>query len=79
MDSYSLSYHQPEVLRLQLERVMISEGSCNCGNESMGMSPNKDTLSLGMAANSTQVNKLVFASSPMEVKVARCQFCKFVV
>ena len=64
MDSYSLNYHKPEVLRLQFERVVISEGSCNCRNESMGMYPNQDTLPLGMAAHAAQVNKLVLASSP---------------
>ena len=70
MYSNSLSYHQPEVLRLQGEREVIPEGGRDCSDEAMLMSSDKDTLPVRMAAHSALVNELVLAPSPRCIRVA---------
>ena len=53
---------------------MIPEGGCDCSDEAVLVSPDKDALSVRMAAHSALVNELGLAPSPRCIRVAICFF-----
>ena len=57
---------------------MISEGGCDCSNEAVLMSPDQDTFSIRVAAQSALVNELVLAPSPRCIRFAISFFLQFV-
>ena len=51
---------------------MVSEGCCDCSDETVLMSPNQETFSFRMGTYSPLVNELILAPCPRCIRVAIC-------